>query len=96
VFIWVEVQAEPAQKGGRPALAGQVRATIPCAFYGELVQFRVLGFRSDEDGDVGISVFPQREHVLIELPAPFAMKQSVPIHQNYLKGFAFGGWVWRR
>jgi hypothetical protein len=54
----------------RPALAHQVRATIACACYGELVQFRVLGFRSDEDGDVGISVFPQLEEVPMELPAP--------------------------
>ena len=29
------------------------------------MQLRGLGFRGDEDGDVGVGVFPQRQEILI-------------------------------
>jgi hypothetical protein len=31
----------------------------------KLLQLGVLGFRTNEDGDVGIAVFPEREEILI-------------------------------
>ena len=31
----------------------------------ELLQLRVLSFRGDEDGNIGVGVFPQREEILI-------------------------------
>jgi hypothetical protein len=30
-----------------------------------LLQLGVLGFRSDEDGNFGVGVFPEREEILI-------------------------------
>jgi hypothetical protein len=41
---------------------------LSAEFRQKLLQLRVFRFRSDEDGNVGVGIFPQNEEVLVCLP----------------------------